>query len=104
MSELKKCPFCGGEVVMFIEQLDATRDCYNFHCDNCDMSIYYDYSDRNMAIKTWNKRKPVERVIERLEEYANDLKEDWDKYDNEDDFGGYCAVSRAIEIIKEELM
>ena len=59
MSEikLKLCPFCGGEVEMREEELDANRVAYNFHCDNCNMSTYYDYcNDKASAIEAWNRR------------------------------------------------
>ena len=42
--KLKKCPFC----------------------DNKTSS----YRDKEIAIEKWNNRKPLERVIERLEEQA----------------------------------
>lgn len=99
---LKSCPFCGGEAIKSAFSWGNIFDEFTIDCTVCGARTTVLKSED--AIEKWNNRKPLERVIERLEEYADDLKEEWDKYDNEDDFGGYCAVSRAIEIIKEELM
>ena len=110
MNELKKCPFCGGEVEMFTEQLDAVRDCYNFHCESCNMSVYYDYSDKEEAIEKWNTRTPVDKVIERLEErklvsrcrgIELSCTGGYGKIIDEINFGMHKAYSQAIEIIKE---
>ena len=45
----------------------------------------------------------IDNVVEKLEELAEDEKKDWQKYDEEQSFGGYCAYSRAIEILKGQL-
>lgn len=106
MSELKRCPFCGGEVRFVKTGCSSRGKIGHLYCDGCKESFFKNdrWHTESELYEKWNTRKPLERVIARLEEYANDLKEDWDKYDNEDDFGGYCAVSRAIEIIKQEMI
>ncbi len=71
-NKLLPCPFCGGEVEMYSTQVDAIREHYGFHCKSCDMATSYDYpNDREEAIKHWNTRKPLERIVEQLENYKN---------------------------------
>ena len=45
----------------------------------------------------------IDKVVEKLEELAEYEKKDWQKYDEEQSFGGYCAYGRAIEIVKNNL-
>ena len=55
--DLKACPFCGGEVEMRTEEVDAISVAYNFHCDNCDMSTHYDYcNNKEDAVNALNRR------------------------------------------------
>lgn len=69
MADLKACPFCGGEVKIIPEQVDARTVTYNFVCQNgdCCANVYFDYSDREEAIEAWNTRKPMEAVVAELE-------------------------------------
>lgn len=53
------------------------------------------------AIKSWNNRKPLERMIKRLEEEIN--RSPWGKGVIQAHYLG-LGLHRAIEIIKEELM
>ena len=63
-TQLKPCPFCGGEVEILTEEVDAISEAYNFHCDNCDMSTYYDYSnDKEEAIRHWNRRTTTKEDV-----------------------------------------
>ena len=69
MSELKCCPFCGGEVYF------ATED-YNDEithlicCDNCDLKFYgsNSYGIKDHITKQWNRRTPMANIVEKLEE------------------------------------
>ena len=49
--ELKPCPFCGGEDILFHE---ANRT-YQADCRDCEASAQYAYS-RKEAIANWNRR------------------------------------------------
>lgn len=77
MSEikLKNCPFCGGEA-------EIISSCFvgwdkQIICKKCGASTRYlcgvtpSQATKN-AIKKWNTRKPMERIIEKLELYADD--------------------------------
>ena len=105
MSELKRCPFCGGEAefVRDIERKDVfqSSDYVYVRCKECHaqtLRIYYSAEFHKLdeeydeSQKAWNTRKPVERILERLEtEYQHNvgrLK--------------MISVDKAIEIVKEE--
>ena len=77
-----------------------------------DNQKYKNDSEYDEAAVAWNTRKPVERVLERLEELrmkeydASDEElelcdvEDW--FDEGESSGRFKAYGEAIEIIKEE--
>lgn len=106
---LLPCPFCGGEVEISDEKIDATREVYNFHCHNCDMVTFYDFpNDRESAIKQWNTRKPIDNIVEKLKEYAkskicDNHKKGCPYGDNEDIFCENCGALGAINIVKQEI-
>lgn len=54
--KLKPCPFCGSEVEIVPEQVDAITVSYNFICVECCSNTYFDFSDRKEAIESWNRR------------------------------------------------
>lgn len=61
-TRLKPCPFCGGEM-KFNKILTL------FICDECKVHIGFPncYSDKNRFQKV-NTRKPIDRMVEQLEE------------------------------------
>lgn len=93
MSELKRCPFCGGEALLEHDDL-----CNWFvRCKKCfcrtPMSI-----SKFFPITAWNTRKPIERIVERLKEKAfPDFEEEYTCNGEE-----LLYLSDAIEIAKEE--
>ena len=115
MEQLKKCPFCGGEVYLTQEDFYGRSDNdWMVSCDNCSLLFGFtsQFLTKEEAIKAWNTRKPMERIVERLEachdtaceakEQINDFymerricKEEYCK-------GRIHAYQRAIEIVKEE--
>lgn len=59
MSELKPCPFCGGEAnIDFLGGFNV----YRVRCTKCpcDMGRYW-YSRKDDAKKAWNRRKEGEQ-------------------------------------------
>ena len=115
MKKLKKCPFCGVDCLYeTFEVNDIGTTIPVMFCNSCKIvfkvendSPYlnddktYEYLKEKTS-NAWNTRKPLERVIERLETES-------------DFFGGepmgtlqksfYCkGVEKAIEIIKQEMM
>ena len=93
MSELKRCPCCNKEVEIAKDELFGL---YAIECKNCRI-LMYDRCKEDL-IKKWNTRKPMERILERLEAQAA-FENVWD-----DDLscGAYHAYSHAIEIVQEE--
>lgn len=50
--ELKPCPFCGNEAELTHYEVDG----YLPHCTRCDGMIEHWFSEKEEAIKAWNKR------------------------------------------------
>ena len=124
MNKLKRCPFCGGEAEFYrtpIKTNGGWCDSIVVRCKECeartnrvlyDNQKYKNDSEYDEAAVAWNTRKPVERVLERLEELrmkeydASDEElelrdvEDW--FDEGESSGRFKAYGEAIEIIKEE--
>ena len=63
--KLLPCPFCGGKAKVS----KNGAGCYQVYCDNCETRQYaYAHKTKESAIKHWNTRKPMERIVEQLEE------------------------------------
>ena len=86
---LKRCPFCGGEAgvagykYMWVE------------CNGCGASTTT-VDCREDAIKVWNTRKPVDDVVEALENASYTARCFNATVD-------YLNLDMAIEIVKEHL-
>lgn len=92
MNELKKCPFCGGELRWNMHKL------YEHNKTGCILDGF-EFAAINKD--KWNTRKPVEDVLEKLEEECAEYKNTWNIYDDEVAFGQMNGMSNAISIIKE---
>lgn len=105
MSELKRCPFCGGEVDLFSWSQIPLNYQYGIECRECHTLFQINLYDTTMqeTIEAWNTRKPIEKVLEMLEELAEQHHEYWDVFDDVDSFGAMRTYRNAIEIIKEEV-
>ena len=95
MSELKRCPFCGGEARL---QKINKHGAYYVICKTCGCRTpkyqhrFTSKEERQEdAIEAWNTRKPMERIVERLEKIKENA---WDEE--------YQTMCDAIEIVKEE--
>lgn len=98
---LKLCPFCGGKA-----ELSHRGYCHDMisvygRCKKCDAhgeSFMYCFwspeqdEAENKAIEAWNTRKPVDAVLDRLEEEKSDWNDDYN-----------VPINKAIKIIKEGL-
>ena len=105
--QLAKCPFCGGEIkLMFINENTYENAVWDesignvptwIKCYGCDSEFFHDepIDIPEKQIEWWNTRKPLERIIERLEEAKFPQK-----------FGGKTEMmilrDKAIEIVKNE--
>lgn len=103
--KIESCPFCGGEVKIYDEPVDAKTTTYHFVCDNCDMTAYFDYLNKEESIEAWNTRKPMPKIIEQLELLREGA--GWDEAVAQDDrhieiaANRMDAFGRAIEKVKK---
>lgn len=94
--QLLNCPFCGGEATM-THYNNKFAKWYQVVCMNCHLSQTSTYLSEEVAITAWNTRKPMERIVERLEKDGGcDAQDEWSK-------GWDEAMTRAIQIVKEEM-
>lgn len=105
MSKLKRCPFCGGKAALNkgigLDGLNGwVVECNNYEC--IAYSLGSIYRSQDAAITRWNTRKPMERIVERLEQQKGFHKKGWNEHNAYDEYGAYFAIDRAIEIVKEE--
>ena len=66
---IKPCPFCGGEAVIHKSKFGYGVMCKTPFC--CNLTSTHD--TKKEAIKTWNTRKPMERIVTDLEELRADF-------------------------------
>ena len=107
MSEIKlpRCPFCGGEAELLKGQCEI--DNYVM-CLECRSKTKL-YNTKASAIKAWNTRKPMQNIVERLEE-KSDFHVKLANYEMnvgtivemEKHKMAIDVYSKAIEILKEE--
>ena len=64
--QLAKCPFCGEELELIEE-----RKLFAHKSNKCFLYDFCFPTYLEEAIKAWNTRKPMERILERLEEKQN---------------------------------
>ena len=105
MEQLKKCPFCGGEVKIrggaedwaptFYDP-DSGGDPYYISCE-CGLSFSIDSYEIKELVIAWNTRKPMERIAEQLEE---EKEKALDLFDGNSRYKGF---DKAIKIVKEEI-
>ena len=71
MSEikLKPCPFCGGEAkYMDIRDIVVSKF---VTCTKCGIETKRNYLRRSYAIQAWNTRKPMDAIVEALNDAGN---------------------------------
>ena len=107
MSEIKllPCPFCGGEAEFYratIKSNGGWCDSVVVRCKECEARtnrVLYNKQkhgedgEYKEASEVWNTRKPMERIVERLEDLR--AKPTETVYDT-------ILVGSVIEIVKEE--
>ena len=67
MTELKPCPFCGGEPYEFCDDRLYNNELRGVACSTCGALVYiYPSKSRQIAIQKWNTR--YEPTIEKVEQ------------------------------------
>ena len=111
--KLKRCPFCGGEATL-CKIKDA--DLWLVKCWNrgCEMRPRTDEKEtKEEAITIWNTRKPMQEIVERLEDLKQHNLNEAKKCSEFENFQVYMNDNRgfyrdnakcyevAIEVVKE---
>ena len=86
--QLDKCPFCNEEL-----ERHCTSRYYMHKLNGCILQHFCFEADDELYIDLWNTRKPMERIVKRLEEPTNYTIVKGKHF---------TTVERAIEIVKEE--
>lgn len=94
--KLLPCPFCGGEAFVDthkfwdVEAKDFTVKTYGVRCYECQAGTMQYFRTEEDAIKQWNTRKPMERIVEQLEKLKTNA------FDDE-----VVVLNDAIEIVRK---
>ena len=108
MSELKCCPFCGGEARLysFHSQTIKTYKEYWVKCKN-DCCQTKNFRSEEKAVEQWNTRTPMDNIVEKLEELKKDNTNGCEKVNQELCNSyldcGLCLIDRIINIVKQEI-
>ena len=90
--KLKPCPFCGGEAAVSerYDEYCAVR------CITCGAKTNFSMTKKG-AIELWNRRKPIDKIVEQLEKKKSSLTVE---YGTRYVAGLYDGYAKAIEIVK----
>ena len=98
MSELKCCPFCGGEAIL----VKNGAGCYQVACDNCEVRQYaYAHKNKESAINAWNTRKPMANIVENIVTSLENEKTVF--LGTRTEQTGTILIDDAINIVKQEI-
>lgn len=110
LPKLLFCPFCGGEAKLNERYRAgvANRKMYWVSCKKCGATQPFHnqagYRKNIGAIGAWNTRKPVDDVVEALENQLKSCEKEWiEQVGSISDRAGarMAAYNYAIEIVKE---
>lgn len=108
MSELKCCPFCGGEAEIAYSN-DNHKQPY-IRCKfgvmenpKCPASNMYQWQFHSIdeAIKAWNTRTPMANIVEKLEQLP--YKTNYSDYVEKGMVIKYLARNSVLNIVKQEI-
>ena len=89
MSNMKimNCPCCSSSTHLETMKVRKGWEA-NICCNDCGLNIHtitFDTEEEaiNIAVEKWNKRKPMERIVEKLEQKQKNHKEIYDRNQKE---------------------
>ena len=108
MSELKCCPFCGGEAKISSYDWGYSVKEYWIYCNPCDCASGR-YHSKEEAINAWNTRTPMANIVEKLEEEKEKTQDEMEEcifkglpyHDSTED--KVIGITKAINIVKQEI-
>ena len=83
-----------------VDPIGKGKFMYSVSCQNIECVTMRGYrTSKEKAVEDWNTRKPMERIVERLEE----LEEEY-MYPDDDDYivGEYDGIREALTVVLEE--
>lgn len=99
MSELKKCPACGGEAFIFThdqgDYIDYTPY-YDVECKVCHISSTCE-DTKAQAVEAWNNQPRIEELTELLRNLYQFIEGTIKQYDESDIYSSMQHRFRAIE-------
>lgn len=109
MSEIKllPCPFCGGKAEIVTEKSRVGQvgrvECVKCSCKKTVLKApNYEGDIEKDITDSWNTRKPMERIIERLEEKKQEYLEGFRVHQENELYGVACGFGDSIKICKKE--
>lgn len=87
--KLKRCPFCGERAVL------VASDKAFVICEDCGVATPV-HDTEEEAIEVWNTRKPIDKVVEQLEECSVNYCKEYGYAEDEN----VLYLPDAIEILK----
>lgn len=101
MSEIKRCPFCGIPLKLVGSKRRGNQHYLHEYNNNCILNGFgFTATDEN--IQHWNTRKPMQNIVERLEEQVEESATDYYDWEDISYLREKKAYQKAIEIVKEE--
>ena len=103
---LRECPFCGEKVKLLISRNSEGKVQYRIRCHNIDCDVRPSTSwfvCKEEVIERWNRRKPIDRIVEELETWAKSSERLYFEYYEEECYGAWRSYNNAIKIVKREV-
>jgi len=95
MTELRECPFCGGEAFATTEQ-EYREERHVIKCRGCDLVVYESYCTEEPPVEAWNKRAENKLLQELKTEQTKWFKDRHIWKDEPFDRGNYVMLTRII--------
>lgn len=101
MTDLKPCPFCGGEAELFQHYPYMRRRVVSSVCCKSCRANSGTWGRKDKAIETWNTRKPMEEMVAELEDAYYEFYS-MEQHDKENPFneGLLEGYKRTLEIVR----